>query len=148
MDDDLDSIFRPFQRLPHRGLTRLVASMRVLHISMMKHHWQSVGTEDFPRIERKGLGGVTLSLGVSRRPFTGHISWASAHRGDSSILRILYFEQDKRWYREYTPGKSAEPELDQIIAELFPENTREVALAHEDLVNMMLQHFSNLLDLE
>lgn len=148
MDDDLDDIFRPFQRLPHRGLTRLVATMKVLRISMLKHHWASVGSEDFPRIERRGSGGMMLSLGVSRRPFVGHISWASIHRGDSAILRILYFEQEKRWLREYTPGKSAEPELDQLIAELFPQNTRELVLAHEDLVNMMLQHFSNLLDLE
>jgi len=148
MDDDLDDIFRPFNHLPHRGLTRLVASMKVLRISMLKHHWANVGTKDFPRIEKKGLGGMMLSLGVSRLPFVGHISWASVHRSDSSVLRILHFEQDKRWMREYSPGMTAEPELDSLIAELFPEHVREVVLIPEDLVNVMLQHFSNLLDID
>lgn len=149
METEIDGLlFMPFNRYPHRGLTRMADSLNVLKISMQRHHWNSVGSDDYPRIERVGHGGVTLSLGVSRRPFVGFISWASVHRADSAIIRLMHYEQDRRWIREYTPGKTPEPEFDLVIGQLFPGREREIKLDDELLVNAVLQHFANLFDLE
>lgn len=144
MDDD-DILFR-FKLVPHRGLSRIAFALRMLKVSLHTSKWQYIHREDAQRVERAAPAGTRLTLGVSRQPFVGFISWASVHQlneenESSAILRICYQETSKIWSCDYVPGAIGNGEIDRAIAELFADRTRSFVFQNEDMVNAYIQRF-------
>lgn len=153
--DDLveDDILQCFRHVPHRGISRMTHALRAIGVSLHRRKWSQVPSEHYPRVELAGLTGTRLSLGVSRQPLVGYISWTSVQRVDesnesSAILRVVYRETDRRWSLEYAPRVMTDAVFDQAVSELFPPGVRELPFENEDLVNAHMQRFIELFDSE
>lgn len=153
--DDLveDDILLCFRHVPHRGISRMSHALRAIGVSLHRRKWTQFPSEHYPRVELAGFVGTRLSLGVSRQPLVGYISWTSVQRVDeagesSAILRVVYRETDRRWSLEYAPRVMADAAFDQAVGELFPSGIRELPFDQEDLVNAYMQRFIELFDSE
>lgn len=153
MDDPEDDILLCFRHVPHRGLSRMAHALHAIGISLHRRKWTQFPSEHYPRVELRGLAGTRLSLGVSRKPFVGYISWTSVQRVDeggesSAILRTSYLETDRKWLIDYVPRVMEDAHFDRVVSELFPQGIRELPFDQEDLVNAHMQRFVDLFDSE
>lgn len=151
MDDDIElDILSYFQRVPHKGLVRIIATLEVLGVATVHRKWVSRGDENFPRIEYLPEGIYKLSIGVTRQPFIGFTSWLSLHAVDengerTSTLLLLHREADQVWLRSWSKGMRPDPCIDPLVRGWFPPGQNEQKLEHEGLVNATLQHLINIL---
>ncbi|MCC7523096.1 hypothetical protein IT407_04865 [Candidatus Uhrbacteria bacterium] len=154
MDDLVENdILLCFRHVPHRGISRMANTLQAIGVSINRRKWAYIPSDHYPRVEMSGRSGTKFSLGVSRQPLVGYISWASVQRVDeanesSAILRTAYRETDRIWSIEYVPRIVADPAFDQAVAELFPAGIRELRFDKEDLVNAHMQRFVDLFDSE
>jgi hypothetical protein len=152
MHDDIDiDILSNFQNVPHKGLARMIPTLDTLGVYTVDRKWRSRGDAQFPRVEYLlEDSAYRLSMGVSRQPFRGHISWIALHglneNGEASqTLRLCFREEENRWLREWTRGLYIDPKIDPLVKAWFPKLEAEIALPFEGLIDATLQHMVSVL---
>lgn len=145
-------LFTYFQRVPHKGLARIIATLGVLDITMSRREWASNDAEDFPRVEyRPKNSAYTLAMGVSRRPFIEYTSWLSLHAVDelgerSSTIFLCFVESDRVWIREWSKGTFTDGLIDALIQSWFPKGEPRLRIEQDGLVDATLQHLVHILN--
>lgn len=144
-------LFTYFQRVPHKGLARIVATLEVLGITKSRYRWTSLGSLDLPRIEyRYNNGDYVCMLGVTRQPFIGYTSWlaffaTNDRKEQSSSIRLSFNETERMWFREWSKGVFANDRIDSLIRDWFPKGEPRIKLEQDGLVNATLQHVVHVL---
>lgn len=148
MNDAGDAhVFNVFMLMPHMGLARIEGALESLGIKRELRFWRSVGNEEFPRVEyRETRTPYTLSMGVSRIPLYGFISWVAIQRvheslDRSSAIRLMCHEAEKIWSRSWAKGTVPDEKIDALVQAWFKNAEFEHSITNDSLIHSTLQSF-------
>lgn len=148
MTDEQDAhVFNAFMLVPHIGLARIEGALESLGVEREMRFWRKVGNDEFPRVEyQKASTPYTLSMGVSRMPFEGFISWVAiqhvhANLDRSAAARLMYRESEKNWSRSWSKGTVNDQDIDALVQTWSLQAELEQKLEQDTLIYSTLTSF-------